>query len=93
MGFDLRSTRPGEPPRLIEVKGRARTGEVELTPNEWAQAINHGERYWLYVVYHCETPNPRLRIIPNPAARGIAQPKGSVIIAAADIQAHAIEEE
>ncbi|HEY7347584.1 MAG TPA: helicase-related protein [Ktedonobacterales bacterium] len=87
LGFDLRSTRPDEPPRLIEVKGRARAGEVELTPNEWAQAQNHGERYWLYVVFHCETPAPELRVIQNPAARGIAQAKGGVTIAAAAILA------
>jgi hypothetical protein len=92
LGFDLRSTRPGEPPRYIEVKGRARVGEVELTPNEWAQALNHGERYWLYVVYNCETPAPALRVIPNPAVQGIAHAKGGVTIDAAAILARPIEE-
>jgi superfamily II DNA or RNA helicase len=92
LGFDLRSTRPDEPPRLIEVKGRARAGEVELTPNEWAQAQNHGERYWLYVVYHCETPAPELRIIQNPAAQGIAQAKGGVTIDTAAILARPKEQ-
>lgn len=84
-GYDLRSTRPDEPARFIEIKGRARVGEVELTPNEWAQAVNHGDRYWLYVVYNCETPTPSLRVIQNPAAQEIAHAKGSVIIEAAAI--------
>ena len=84
-GYDLLSTRPDEPARFIEVKGRARVGEVELTPNEWAQAVNHGDRYWLYVVYNCDSPDPSLRIIRNPASQEIAQAKGGVIIDAADI--------
>ena len=84
-GYDLRSIRPNEPARFIEVKGRARVGEVELTPNEWAQAVNHGDRYWLYVVYNCDSPNPTLRVIQNPAAQEIAHAKGGVIIEAANI--------
>ncbi|HEU5348508.1 MAG TPA: DUF3883 domain-containing protein, partial [Ktedonobacterales bacterium] len=91
-GYDLRSTRPNEPARFIEVKGRARVGEVELTPNEWAQAVNHDDRYWLYVVYDCDSPDPTLRIIQNPAAQEIAHAKGGVIIEAANILLHQPED-
>lgn len=84
MGFDLRSTRPDGEVRYIEVKGRARVGEVELTENEWDQAKNHPDRYWLYVVFNCDT-TPTLRRIKDPAGRGIGKPKGGVTIDAVDI--------
>jgi hypothetical protein len=31
-----------------------------MTENEWRQAANHRDKYWLYTVYHCETPTPQL---------------------------------
>ena len=38
--------------RYIEVKGRSsRTGEVELTENEYRAAARVGARYWVYRVY------------------------------------------
>jgi len=92
MGFDIRSARSATEVRYIEVKGRARVGEVELTENEWAQARNHPDRYWLYVVYNCET-TPVLRRIKDPAGRGIGRPKGGVTIDAVDIIATKGEEE
>ena len=85
MGFDLRSTRPDGSVRYIEVKGRARIGEVELTENEWSQANNHRDRYWLYVVFNCDTTTPTLQRIPDPAGKGIGKPKGGVTIDAATI--------
>ena len=84
MGFDLRSTRPDGSVRYIEVKGRARVGDLELTPNEWAQANNHRERYWLYVVFNCDA-TPALKRIADPAGTGVGRPKGGVTIAAADL--------
>jgi hypothetical protein len=84
MGFDLRSVRPDGSVRFIEVKGRARVGDLELTPNEWAQANNHREKYWLYVVFNCET-KPELKRIPDPAGQGIGRPKGGVTIDAGDL--------
>lgn len=66
LGYDLRSTRPDGSIRYIEVKGRAGTNRVSLTPNEWRQAANHPERYWLYVAYYCDTPTPALHTVPNP---------------------------
>ncbi len=83
-GFDLQSTRPNGEVRYIEVKGRAGLANVELTANEWRQAANHGNRYWLYVVYHCDT-EPKLYPCRDPFANLIAKPTGSVIIKAGDI--------
>ena len=34
--------------------------------NEWKQACNLGERYWLYVVFGCATPEPRLYRVRDP---------------------------
>ena len=68
LGYDLLSTRPDGSIRYIEVKGRTGINTVSLTPNEWRQAANHPDRYWLYVVYHCETPAPSLHTVPNPFA-------------------------
>ena len=64
-GFDLRSRRPAEE-RAIEVKGRARSGNVEVTENEWAKACNLRNDYWLYVVFDCATPYPRLVRVQDP---------------------------
>ncbi|MBP7688592.1 MAG: DUF3883 domain-containing protein [Thermoflexales bacterium] len=78
-GFDLLSIRDKER-RNIEVKGRARVGDVELTENEWPQACNLGEQYWLYVVYDCATPTPHLLRVQNPFKKLIARAKGGVVI-------------
>lgn len=83
-GFDLWSIRPNEK-RCIEVKGRAGTGEVEISANEWAKACNLRDRYWLYVVYDCATPNPRLVRIQDPFGALLAKAKGSVVISAKQI--------
>ncbi len=79
-GFDLLSTRPVEGKRAIEVKGRTGEGDVELTENEWVQACNHRDRYWLYVVYDCGTPNPRLLRVRDPFGKLIVTAKGGVVI-------------
>ena len=34
--------------------------------NEWKQACNLGERYWLYVVFGCATPSPQLYRVQDP---------------------------
>ncbi|MCL4368377.1 MAG: DUF3883 domain-containing protein, partial [Actinobacteria bacterium] len=85
MGFDLRSTRPGGEVRYIEVKGRARVGEIELTENEWNQASNHRDRYWIYVVFNCDSVTPELHRRSDPVGKGIGKPKGGVTIDAAEI--------
>jgi len=84
-GFDLGSTRPSGEKRAIEVKGRAGTGAVEVTDNEWSRACNLRDRYWLYVVYDCATPNPRLVRVQDPFGSLLAKAKGSVLISPAQV--------
>jgi superfamily II DNA or RNA helicase len=68
LGYDIRSTSLSGEVRYIEVKARATTGAIVLTPNEWLMTQRLGEEYWLYVVENAAT-QPRLRIIQNPAAK------------------------
>ena len=79
-GFDLLSIRPGGERIGIEVKGRAKVGDIELSENEWAKAATIRDRYWLYVVYNCATPNPMLLRIQDPFGSLLARAKGGVII-------------
>jgi len=79
-GFDLLSVRPGDEKRAIEVKGRTGRGDIEVTANEWAKACNMGKDYWLYTVYDCGTPNPRLDRVRDPFANLFARAKGSMLI-------------
>jgi hypothetical protein len=84
-GYDLLSRRPDGEIRLIEVKGRAMIGDVELSENEWIKAYSHGSAYWLYVVYRCATANPQLWYIQNPAHKRIGRPPGGWIIDQAEV--------
>ena len=68
-GFDLLSDHPDGERRCIEVKGRAAGGSVEVSDNEWAKACNLRDEYWLYVVYDCATPRPRLMCVHDPFAK------------------------
>ena len=88
-GFDLESRHPNGEVRYIEVKGRTGIASVELTENEWRQAANHRDRYWLYVVYHCDT-EPQLYRCRDPFGKLIAKAKGSVIINASDIMRESV---
>ena len=65
-GFDLVSDRPDGECRHIEVKGRAGSGGVQLEENEWTRAYQLRDQYWLYVVFNCATPSPRLLRIRDP---------------------------
>jgi len=83
-GFDLISRRPHPHDvetftevRFIEVKGRARTGEVLLTKNEHHIAQRLERDYWLYVVFNCAA-EPELYIIRQPAQLGW-QPLGQIL--------------
>ena len=67
-GFDLLATHPDGERRSIEVKGRRDQSEIQLEANEWQQACNLGDRYWLYVVFDCATPTPLLVRIRDPFA-------------------------
>lgn len=84
-GFDLLSIRPGGEKRAIEVKGRAGVGEIEVTANEWAKACNLREGYWLFAVYDCAMPNPRLLRVQDPFGSLLAKAKGSMVISANQI--------
>jgi superfamily II DNA or RNA helicase len=72
-GFDLISRKPHpEDPktaidvRFIEVKGRADTGDIALTSNEYNTAKRLKKDYYLYIVLHCAT-TPSLNIFQDPA--------------------------
>lgn len=84
-GFDLLSIRPGNEKRAIEVKGRLQTGDVEVLANEWATACNLRADYWLYVVYDCATPNPRLFRVKDPFGNLLAKSKGSVLVSRSQV--------
>jgi hypothetical protein len=73
-GFDVLSIRPANERRCIEVKGRAGTGEIEVTDNEWARACNLRCEYWLYVVYHCATPTPQMVRVQDPFEKLLVRP-------------------
>ena len=88
-GFDLLSSYPTGKRRAIEVKGRARTGDIELSDNEWATACNERDGYWLYAVYDCATPRPRLVRVRNPFAKLITRTRllSAHAISASSVQA------
>ena len=65
LGFDIRSWGSDRTIRYIEVKGRAGTGAVWLTPNEWQIAQRFGEAYWLYIVFNTTTES-QLKCIQDP---------------------------
>ena len=77
-GFDLLSDRSDGERRCIEVKGRAAGGSVEVSDNEWAKACNLRDRYWLYVVYDCATPRPRLMRVRDPFATLLTRSRESL---------------
>ncbi len=77
-GFDLLSRRAGEERRAIEVKGRAGTGGIELSDNEWAKACNLRDEYWLYVVFDCATSHPRLMRVRDPFAKLLVRSRESI---------------
>ena len=71
-GFDLYEPGDdGEPVRWVEVK--ALSGEwqanVALSHTQFEYAWKHREAYWLYVVEHAGTDDPRIVRIQNPAGR------------------------
>ena len=74
VGYDLlaRHTRTGEQ-RCVEVKGHTGLlGPVWLEQNEWAQALQRGNDYWLYVVDQCgTTPTVRVRTQDPASVYGI----------------------
>lgn len=68
LGYDIRSEGVDGFVRYIEVKARATTGTIVLTPNEWLMARRLGTEYWLYVVENAAS-EPVLYTIQNPAGK------------------------
>jgi superfamily II DNA or RNA helicase/DNA-binding XRE family transcriptional regulator len=81
-GFDLLSRRPQalgstSEKLAIEVKGRRGRGGVQLQDNEWASACTNRNTYWLYVVFDCATPHPRLVRVRDPFGKLLAKTRES----------------
>ena len=54
------------------------TGHVEMSENEWAKACNLRDEYWLYVVFDCATPHPRLVRVRDPFAKLLVRCRESI---------------
>ena len=72
-GFDLLAVDRDGGKRHIEVKGRAGRSEIWMEANEWKAACHLRGEYWLYVVYDCATPAPRLKRVRDPFAKLVAR--------------------
>ena len=72
-GFDPLPVSPARIRRALEVKGRVRTGDIELSENESAEACNPRDGYELYAVYDCATPRPRLVRVRDPFRKLLAK--------------------
>jgi superfamily II DNA or RNA helicase len=69
-GFDVLSYDPQRAGiRFIEVKGRAKEGDIALSRHEYETAQRLSKDYWLYVVFDCAT-SPRLLPVQDPAKLG-----------------------
>jgi hypothetical protein len=86
-GFDLLAVYPDGQQRAIEVKGRARGGELDVSENEWARACNVRGGYWLYAAYDCATPAPRLVRVQDPFMALLVKARGGVTINESDVVA------
>ncbi len=91
-GFDLWSLRPSGEHIAIEVKGRAGFGTVEMTENEYIQACQLQDRYWLYTAFECAKTQPRLCRVQNPFRKLIFNEKKRFVINEGAIFAAAEEE-
>ena len=77
--------------KRVEVKGRMRGQAIRLTTNEWYQAQQLGETYWLYVVWDPLGTSPELMRVHNPAAKLDHAKKEVKATRFYDIPAEAIE--
>ena len=75
-GFDVLSHRTDGYRRCIEIKGRARQGNIYISPNEWAAAANRREEYWLYTVFDCASASPRLVAVQDPFRKLVEKATG-----------------
>lgn len=69
LGYDLYAVhRVTREQRLVEVKGQKDDlSAVTLESNEWAQAMQRGEEYWLYVVTNCVVEPSLTVVVQDPA--------------------------
>lgn len=80
LGFDIRSKGPEGTRRYIEVKARAKIGDVAMTQNEWFSAQQLGDDYFLYVVWNASnSSSSELLQIQNPALNLKAAEKFDVV--------------
>ena len=49
-----------------------------MSENEWAKACNLRDEYWLYVVFDCATPHPRLVRVRDPFAKLLVRRRESI---------------
>jgi hypothetical protein len=78
-GFDLLSKRRNGEKRCIEVKGKARIGDVDVSANEWPAACNLGSQYWFYVVFDCASAHPQLLRVQDPFNKLLARARSFLI--------------
>ncbi len=91
-GFDLLVAGADGRKRHVEVKGRARRGDIWMEINEWRAACHLAEDYWLYVVYGCATAIPRLERVRDPFARLFAKGTTRMRISAGQVRGAAEED-
>ena len=51
-----------------------------MKDNEWASACNLRGKYWLYVVFDCATPHPRLVRVRDPFGKLLAKTRESTAL-------------
>ena len=68
LGYDIESRAADGSRRCIEVKGRAHTGNIVLTPNEKLRLGQLGNEAWLCVVFHCAARPEIVATVQNPVA-------------------------
>ena len=76
-GFYLLSRYPDGMLRSVEEKGQAGWSTVRMEFNQRKQACNLGERYRLYVVFGCATPEPRHYRLQDPFRTLLASEHGA----------------
>ena len=77
--------------RPAACRWRAGAGDVERSDNEWATACNLRGGYWIYAVYECATPRPRLVRVRDPFGKLLVRSRAlsAYAISAATMQAAA----
>jgi hypothetical protein len=70
-GWDIEYQDNAGRKHCIEVKGTSGGSfpSVELTDNEWRAAKSQGEHFWLYLVTHCLSRDPKIACLKDPFAR------------------------